>query len=129
MKLQNLNLTPTMRCNLKCRLCGVLVPQYEYRPQMSVEECAKTLEIMFSLADRVGRLQITCGEPLLHPQLDRLLELCFQYTLQFDGLWFFSNCAVPFRATVLNVLQKHRNKVVVHCSDYGGQPDVSAQNI
>ena len=38
----------------------------EYRPQMSVEECAKTLEIMFSLADRVGRLQITGGEPLLH---------------------------------------------------------------
>ena len=75
MKLQNLNLTPTMRCNLKCRLCGVLVPQYEYRPQMSVEECAKTLEIMFSLADCVGRLQITGGEPLLHPQLDRLLEL------------------------------------------------------
>ena len=129
MKLQNLNLTPTMCCNLKCRLCGVLVPQYEYRPQMSVEECAKTLEIMFSLADRVGRLQITGGEPLLHPQLDRLLELCFQYTLQFDGLWFFSNCAVPFRETVLNVLQKHRNKVVVHCSDYGVQPDVSAQNI
>ena len=129
MKLQNLNLTPTMRCNLKCRLCGVLVPQYEYRPQTSVEECAKTLEIMFSLADRVGRLQITGGEPLLHPQLDRLLELCFQYTLQFDELWFFSNCAVPFRETVLNVLKKHRNKVVVHCSDYGVQPDVSAQNI
>ena len=61
MRLNNLNLTPTMRCNLKCALCGVLVPQYDYRPQMTAEEFSKTLSAVFSIVDRVGRLPVTRG--------------------------------------------------------------------
>ena len=123
------NLTPTMRCNLRCELCGVLVPQYEYRPQMSVEEFVKTVKALFTVVDRVGKLQITGGEPLLHPELDQLLEVCFQYEDRFDELWFFSNCAVPFRENVLAVLAAHRSQVLVHCSDYGVRPEVSERNL
>lgn len=129
LKLPNVNLTPTMRCNLRCKLCGVLVPQYKYRPQMSVDEFTKTLKAIFDIADSIGRLQITGGEPLLHPQLDALLKICFQYADRFDEMWFFSNCAVPFRSDVLDVLKAHSNQVVVHCSDYGVRPEVSEQNL
>lgn len=129
MRLNNLNLTPTMRCNLNCALCGVLVPQYEYRPQMSVEEFSKTLDAVFSIVERVGRLQITGGEPLLHPKLERLLEMCFEHAGRFDELWFFSNCAVPFRENVLLVLKEHADQVMVHCSDYGVRPKVSERNL
>ena len=69
MRLNNVNLTPTMRCNLRCALCGVLVPQYDYRPHMTVQEFSQTLEALFAVVDRVGRLQITGGEPLLPPEL------------------------------------------------------------
>ena len=127
--LPSINLTPTMRCNLRCVLCGVLVPQYEYRPQMTVEEWSQTLEALFSIVGRVGRLQVTGGEPLLHPQLGTMLALCFQYKDRFDELWFFSNCAVPFRADVLEILSAHRGQVIVHCSDYGVMPEVSEQNL
>ncbi len=127
--LQNVNLTPTMRCNLRCALCGVLVPQYEYRPHMSVEEFLQTLKALFSIVDRVGRLQITGGEPLLHPELRSMLEGCFRYREHFDEMWFFSNCAVPFRQDILEVLAAHREQVVVHCSDYGVRPEISAQNL
>lgn len=129
MYLSNLNLTPTMQCNLKCELCGVLVPHYKYRPQMTVEEAEKTLKSVFSIVDKVGKLQITGGEPLMHPQLHKILELCFLYENQFDELWFFSNCAVPFRANVLEVLKIHKAKTVVHCSDYGARPEVSSEII
>ncbi|MDE7244675.1 MAG: hypothetical protein K2O18_11980, partial [Oscillospiraceae bacterium] len=101
------NLTPTMRCNLKCALCGVLVPQYSYRPHMTAEEFSQNLRAVFEIADTVGRLQITGGEPLLHPQLNRMLEECFTYRERFDELWIFSNCAVPFREDVLEILRKH----------------------
>lgn len=127
--LPNVNLTPTMRCNLKCALCGVLVPQYEYRPQMSVEEFSQTLKALFDVVDQVGRLQITGGEPLLHPELGAMLEECFRYQDRFQELWFFSNCAVPFRQDVLEVLSACRDQVAVHCSDYGVRPEVSAQNL
>lgn len=84
---------------------------------------------VFSIVDRVGRLQITGGEPLLHPQLGTLLEMCFHYADRFDEMWFFSNCAVPFRNDVLDVLESHNDQVVVHCSDYGVRPEVSEQNL
>lgn len=129
MDLQNINLTPTMRCNLRCALCGVLVPQYDYRPHMSVEEFSQTLDALFSVVDRVGRLQITGGEPLLHPELAAMLVGCFRYRDRFDELWFFSNCAVPFRQDVVEILGKHKEQVTVHCSDYGVRPEVSAQNL
>lgn len=127
--LPNVTLTPTMRCNLKCALCGVLVPQYEYRPQMTVDDFAKTLDAVFSIVDRVGRLQITGGEPLLYPELERILELCFEYTGRFDELWFLSNCTAPFRESVLLILKEHADQVVVHCSDYGIRPKILEQNL
>lgn len=124
--LPNLNLTPTMQCNLKCELCGVLVPHYSYRPQMTTEDFSSTLNAIFAIVDKIGKLQITGGEPLLHPQLHVMLEECFRYTDQFDSMWFFSNCAVPLRPEVLDVFIKHRDKVVVHCSDYGVRPEVAS---
>ena len=128
LNVSQVNLTPTMQCNLKCRLCGVLVPQYDYRPQMTADEFEDTLTALFQVVNKVGRLQITGGEPLLHPQLEKLLSSCFEYKEHFDEMWLFSNCAVPLRSNILKVLADHKEQVVVHCSDYGVRPDVAAQN-
>ena len=129
MELANLNLTPTMRCNLKCELCGVLVPHYEYRPQMDAEECEKSLAILFQIIDRIVRFQVTGGEPLMHPKLNEILQSCLRYENCFDELWLFSNCAVPFRDDVIETLFPYREKVLIHCSDYGVRPDVAEKNI
>lgn len=129
MKLMNVNLAPTMQCNLRCKLCGVMVPQYDYRPKMTYEEFCDTLKALYEVIEDVKRLQITGGEPLLHPDLDKMLEACFQYREHFQELWLFSNSAVPIRESVLAVLQEHKERVLVHCSDYGVRPDVSKQNI
>ncbi len=129
MKISNVNLTPTMRCNLRCRLCGVMVPQYDYRPEMTVEEFRTTLKAFYEVVDEVERLQITGGEPLLHPKLNEILEVCFEYQDYFHEMLFFSNCAVPLREDVVNVLERYKDKVIVHCSDYGMRPEVSEQNL
>lgn len=129
MELRNINLTPTMKCNLRCELCGVLVPHYEYRPQMTAEECAESLNLLFQVVDRVERFQITGGEPFLHPELDKILKICFRHESRFGELWLFSNCAVPIRQNVLEMLLPYKNKVLVHCSDYGVRPEVATRNI
>lgn len=121
------NLTPTMRCNLKCKLCGVLVPQYDKRPQMTTEEFSRTLKSVFEIADHVDKLQITGGEPLLHPQLSDMLKECFLYSDQFETLWLFTNCAVPLSDQVAEVLGNFKDKILVHASDYGVKPEVSGQ--
>ncbi|MDR1204310.1 MAG: hypothetical protein LBL26_02370 [Peptococcaceae bacterium] len=114
-----------MRCNLKCRLCGVLVPQYDYRPQMTLDEFAATLKAIFELANSIGKLQITGGEPLLHTELADMLEECFEYKPQFDKLWLFTNCAVLMKSAVLDVLASHKDKVYIHMSDYGARREIT----
>lgn len=121
-----INLTPTMRCNLKCRLCGVLVPQYEYRPHMTFTEFAKTLEAVFGIVNKVGKLQITGGEPLLHSDLSEMLEECFKYSSQFDTLLLFLNSSVPVKPRVAEVLMENKDKLLVHASDYGVSPDIAS---
>jgi len=96
---------------------------------MTVQEFSQTLEALFSIVDRVGRLQIAGGEPAVRPGLALMLADCFRYGNRFQELWIFSNCAVPFREDVLTILEGHRDRVTVHCSDYGVRPEVSARNI
>lgn len=130
MEINNLNFTPTMRCNLKCKLCGVMVPHYDCRPHMTEEEWKKNLQAVFEIVDKVHRFQITGGEPLLHLQLDAIVEECFSlYGNQFDEMWIFSNCAVPLRDNVLDVLKKYKDRIVFHMSDYGVRPEVSEKNL
>lgn len=120
-----INITPTMRCNLKCKLCGVLVPQYEYRPHMTADGFSKTIEAVFEVVDKIGKLQITGGEPLLHPDLPDMIELCFKYESQFNKLLLLTNCTVSIKPKLLDILKKHRNRILVHASDYGVKPETS----
>lgn len=129
MFVENINFTPTMRCNLKCKLCGVMVPHYDYRPHMCEEEWKKTLKKLFEVVDNVRRFQVTGGEPLVHANLDEIIKEIFRYESQFEEFWIFSNCAVPIRDNVLEVLKMHKDKVMVHCSDYGTRPEVSEKNV
>lgn len=128
-KLPMMNLTPTMKCNLKCRLCGVLVPQYDFRPQMTISEWSQMLQAVFAIVDSVDKLQITGGEPLLHPNLPEMLEKCFIYSKQFEKLWLFTNCAVPIKPDLIHILQRYKDKIFVHISDYGLKQNISVQLI
>ena len=66
MELSNLNLTPTMKCNLKCQLCGVLVPHYNYRPEMTITEFCNTLESVFQIVDARYSRDIRNGNSLFN---------------------------------------------------------------
>lgn len=128
-ELPMINLTPTMKCNLKCRLCGVLVPQYDFRPQMTIYEWSQTLQAVFAMVDCVDKLQITGGEPLLHRNLPEMVEECFLYSGQFEKLWLFTNCAVPMKPELTDVLRRHKDKIFVHVSDYGVKPKIAEELI
>jgi len=94
---------------------------------MTLEDFSETLKAVFEIADHVGKLQITGGEPLLHIDLPQMVELCFEYAAQFDTLWILTNCAVPIKPQLIEVLRKNKDRVFVHASDYGVKPDISLE--
>ena len=120
-----INLTPTMKCNLKCKLCGVMVPHYEHCPQMTTEEFEKTLDAIFAFVDHVRKLQITGGEPFLYAKLAEAVEYCFNYRDRFDKMWIFTNGTVPISAGLQDALRKYKDKILVHISDYGVRREVT----
>lgn len=123
--LRKVNLTPTMKCNLKCKLCGVRVPHYEYCPQMSMEDIRATIDAVFEMVDYVEKLQITGGEPFMHPQLAEIVSYCFMYQKQFGSLWLLTNGTIPAKKELLDVIEQHNDKIVFHVSDYGVRREVT----
>lgn len=94
---------------------------------MTVPEFADTLSAVFEIVDHVGKLQVTGGEPLLHKDLPRMLAECFKFGDRFEKLWLFTNCSVAMSEELLDILRLYRQKVVVHCSDYGVRPGVARE--
>lgn len=124
-RVEMINLTPTMHCNLKCKLCGVLVPQYEYRPEMNLGEFDRTLNAVFQVIDHVKKLQITGGEPLMYQKLPDLIKKCFAYSEKFDEVWIFTNGSIPIKQELLEVIREHHDKMLIHISDYGVRQEVT----
>lgn len=65
-----LMLEPLFRCNLSCAGCGkIQYPAHILRQQLSVEECIRAVEECGAPI-----VSIPGGEPLLHPQIDRIVR-------------------------------------------------------
>lgn len=123
--LKKVNLTPTMKCNLKCKLCGVRVPHYEYCPQMTMDEFKSSLDAVFEMVDYVEKLQITGGEPFMHPLLSEMVSYCCKYQKQFGKLWILTNGTIPMKDGMRGVLEQYKEIIVFHISDYGVRQEVT----
>jgi cyclic pyranopterin phosphate synthase len=77
--LRDLRISVTDRCNLRCRYCmprEVYGPEHVFVPReelLSFDEIARLARVL--AAQGVDKLRLTGGEPLLRPQLERLVEL------------------------------------------------------
>ena len=76
-----LMLEPLFRCNLACSGCGKIQhPKEILKQNLSPEDCFKAVEECGAPV-----VSIPGGEPLLHPQIDQIVELChhlFGYSRQ-----------------------------------------------
>ena len=82
MELKRTTMVITQRCTLKCKLCLAFMPYYENPVDMLFADVEETLKRYFQLVDQVGIFSITGGEPLLHKDIVRIMELVFTYSNQ-----------------------------------------------
>jgi len=65
----------TQKCNLDCPVC---LKDLEKTPNVSVEEFSSIIDDLLRYEGKVDVINISGGEPLLHPDFDTLLDIAYQ---------------------------------------------------
>ncbi len=124
LRLGKLTLIITTRCNLLCALCCEYVPQHAPFPDMTIDEEGQVLAAAFDVIDHVDTLHLSGGgEPLLHKALPAMIDKAFEYEDRFDRFMIFTNSTIPVSDDLMAALVRHREKTIVHASDYGVTPE------
>lgn len=64
----------TTKCNLRCKECCSLIPQYKNPYHANLEVLIQTLKKIDECVDRIGEFSILGGEPFLYPNLVEVIS-------------------------------------------------------
>ena len=116
-KLHHLEMIITTKCNLRCRNCSNLIPEIQDRAKdVSFEEFKRDLDLLMSNFDYIYRLQIHGGEPMLHPEIAKIMAYVLQYKEKIRIAVIVTNGTNLPSRELLDVISK--NKVAIIASPY-----------
>lgn len=116
-----LNITVTLRCTLRCKLCVADVAKYDTPPHFEKEYLFDVIDRCFSIVDSVERFQLSGGEPLLHKDFGEILGKSMQYRDRFHKLGIFTNGALLPKQELIDQIISYgcNEKFMIYISDYG----------
>lgn len=118
-----MNIVPTMRCNLRCRLCDALAPYFRspYHPPM--EWLQRQADRYFSVIPSTRHFVISGGEALVREDLHLWVRYLSQFASQIERLDLNTNGTMIPQDNLLNSMADYPGQVRVLVDDYG--PEVS----
>lgn len=112
-------LTP---CTLNCKLCADYSPLYRKKGEkyfVSYEDFCREAEEIFKIYDFIEDVTITGGEPLMHPQLTKIvLFLLEHFHTQFKICRIFTNGTLlpsPTLIEQIKKIEKNNFQIVIDC--------------
>lgn len=116
----SLGLLVTLKCTLKCRLCGMYAPYYKnpYNPEYSI--LTNQIDRLFEIITSVDQFCVSGGEPLLRKDLPQILDYLFHYkdNITKEILIITNGTLIP-EQKLLESAQKWNEKIRVVVNDYG----------
>ena len=106
----------TERCTLRCRFCSSLIPWYRKPENFELSRIKKDMDDFFRVVHHVKKMNISGGEPLLHPDLPAILSHV-RKSGKVDEILMITNATLLPSAEVLAALKE--NRVQVEISWYG----------
>lgn len=124
-----LNLTLTLRCTLRCKLCVAEVPKYKVLPHFSKEHLFDVIDRCFSIIDYIERFQFSGGEPLLHEDFNEIIQRAMRYSDQYGHLGVFANGTIlPNQDTIDTIVNSpDKEKFKFYISHYGDLSSKAAE--
>lgn len=106
----------TERCTLRCRDCSHLVKYYDSPRDYAMEKIITYLDNFLSVIDYIEEIIILGGEPLLHPELSKLIIHC-KNAEKIRDITIISNGTVVPDISVLEAMRQAKARL--RLSDYG----------
>ena len=107
----------TTRCTLKCEYCNNLMPYFKEKACDSLaEKIMENVEKVTNVAGKILFLEIVGGEPLLHKNLEQILQGIADND-KVEKIVIVTNGTVIPNEAVTNLLKKYN--VLIRVSDYG----------
>lgn len=115
----------TTKCSLQCKDCGSLIPPFNDKGHidMPLDEYKSYLDKICNSVDRVRRFVLLGGEPLLHSNLDKMIDLACEKE-NIDIVEVITNGTIVPNEQVLEVIQKYNKKAYVYISNYASNPQL-----
>lgn len=102
----------TLACNLRCPTCYADAHGHDF---MALDEVRARLDRFFAVHTALDVLMLSGGEPTIHPELPRILELVLQYPVQ-RVLINTNGLRLRQGAGLVDLLASHRDRVELYFS-------------
>lgn len=114
---QYVEISTTTFCTLNCKNCTAYMPYLKNRRHISIDELIKGCDFYFKCVDYVGRFRVLGGEPLVYPDLIKLITyLGDNYRNRMGELCIVTNGTVKITDELLKILKKYT--VTLFISNY-----------
>lgn len=118
-RLEHVVLPVTTKCSLRCVDCGMMVTHIRRPRHLPWAGLAADLDRLLERVDQIQTLCLYGGEPLMHPELHRLVDhLRERYRDRLGHLLIITNGTVEPREELLEALEKF-GRVFFRFSNYG----------
>ncbi len=109
----------TTFCNLRCKNCASLMPYYDSNNgyMINFEMFKKDLDQLLLSVNKIYRLKLIGGEPLLVKDLEKMLDYACSKKQIISVIITTNGKLIPSDA-ICSVLKKHNKKALVELSDY-----------
>ncbi len=112
------NFLITSKCTLNCLLCSTAVTLYKKPTHEGVETIRQEVDTLFKIYDHIDGIDIMGGEPMMHPNLDKILDLFFPYKNKYGRLRIVTNATILPNEKIIASCKKNE-KIMFLLDHYG----------
>ena len=126
--LPSISIMVTEACSLKCKLCLAYVPYYKKHLHMNLKDVKMILNNLFKIVDKVEKISITGGEPLLNPELNSIMQEILKYSDRvLKEIIIITNGTFKIADDLLEIF-KTEDKIKVIVNNYGKLSKFAEEN-
>lgn len=117
--MERVSLLPSLLCNLHCRMCSARIPYVKNARPIAIDRMKEINKRLFNLAEFIGRVSISGGEPLLYAPLPEYVDDLARYGDSIGELEIYTNGTIVPSERLLCAIRRFPKNVFFRVDHYG----------